>query len=216
MTVWVDRLTSRQDDWFGQLAQPIVDGQLPDRGLSAKAVEIGSNVVLPRFEPLSLERQSPDVEPRRGHANLLREREEGEHEGHDDGAEDQAEPIRPLAGAEGTAHPTPTEGRALRDPGASGQGDRSRSGSFVYGHRSVAQREPDARRPRIEEREWVGLGGGPPFAKVELEGVGMLSAVVSFTNLVLAAPVGLAATGLVALAHWGLLLLPNTIGDTWA
>jgi hypothetical protein len=216
MTVWVDRLTCRQDDGFVQLAKPIVDGELADRGFPAEAVEVGSNVVLARLEPLPLERQAPDVESGGGHPNLLRQREEGEHEGHHDGAEDQAKPIGPLTGAECAAYPTPTEGWTLRDPWAPGQRDGSWSGSFVNGHRSVAQREPDARRARVEERERVGLDGGTPIAKVELERVGVLPTVVSFAHLVLAAPIGLATAGLMTLAHWGLLLLPDTIGDSWA
>ena len=51
------------------------------------------------------------------------------------------------------------------------------------------------RAPRIEERKRIGLRGRSPIASVELEGIRMLPAIVPFADLVLAAPVGLAATG---------------------
>ena len=73
------------------------------------------------------------------HADLLRQREEGEHEGDDDRAEDQPEPVRPLA-RHAPRHAR-VAGRAsgIDDPRAARQQDVARACALVDGHRSPAR-----------------------------------------------------------------------------
>ena len=75
---------------FGQLPETGVDRLLADGRLAPEPVEVGADVGGRVVEPLALEAEAPDVEPGRGDADLLGQREEGQHERHDDGARGRA------------------------------------------------------------------------------------------------------------------------------
>ena len=95
-------------------------------------------------EALALELQATDVEPGRRDADLLGEREEGEHERDHDRPEDQAQPIRLPSGAERSPNTAAGEDRALGDAPGARQPERARTGALVDGHRQ----SPSAKRIR--------------------------------------------------------------------
>ena len=133
-----------------------------------------------------------------------------EHERDHDGAEDQPEPVRSVdrpgrrrgRGGDRASGPSAIRGAARQ------AADGARACALVDGHRSVAEREADARAARIEERRAGRPGAAEPQSpSSSSKRLGVLAAVVPLAHLVLAAPVGLATAGLVTLAHRGLLLL---------
>ena len=95
-------------------------------------------------------------------------------------AEDEAEPVRPATGAERRRGPAGVRASgASATRGRARQRDGARAGALVDGHRSVAEREADARTARIEEPERIGLAGRAPLAELELEALGVLAAVAA-------------------------------------
>jgi len=202
----LDRLARRQDDRLGQLPETGVDGLLADGRFAAEAIEVGADLRRDVVEALVLELETSDVEAGGRYADLLREREEGEHEGDDDRAEDDTEPVRSPAGPQRDADAPAIEDRALRDAPRARESDGARTGALVDGHGSVAERETDTWAARVEEAQRVGLAGRSPVAELELESFAVLAAVLPLSHLVLAAPVGLATAGRMTLAHLGLLL----------
>ena len=199
----IDRLAGRQDERLGQLAETGVEGLLADGRLATEAVEVRADVERGVIESLSLELEATDVEAGRADPDLLREREEGEHERDDDPAEDQPEAIGPATCPERATDAPALECRALRDARPPGQGDGARAGALVDGHPSVAEREADARTARVEEPERVGLGARAPLPELEFEAFRVLAAVLAFAHLVLTTTVGLATVRGMALAHVG-------------
>src|SRR4029077_9950806 len=102
-------------DRFGKLAEAVVDRHLADGRLTAQAVQVRSNVVGLRIESLAIQGEAADVEGCRRDSNLLREREEREHERHDDGAQDDSKAVCPLSRADGRADAPAAKGRTLGD-----------------------------------------------------------------------------------------------------
>src|SRR5262249_38747444 len=87
--------------------------------------------------------------------------------------------------------------RSEREP------DGPRARALIDGHGSVAEREAQPRRSRIDEGERIGRGHRAPVVELEDRRIDVLVALVALADLVLAAAVGLASLRLVALAHGG-------------
>jgi len=184
-----------QDERFAQLSEAGVDPELSDGRLATEPVEVGAHVGRCVVEALPLETETPDVQARGRDLDLLREREEGEHEGDDDRTQHETKPVRPTTGTDGATDAPAIERRRLGDPRRprrARQSESSRTCALVDGHGSVAEREADAWTAWIEETERVGLAGRSPLAELELEAFGVVAAVLPSPHLVRAAPVGFA------------------------
>ena len=167
-------------------------------GALAEAVEL----VVEVLGSASSSRRSWVAEPvqlvaRRGDADVLAQREERSREHDDDSrAEQEQRSARRRAGAR-TADRAPgaaawrhphwaSPSPAL--PGARGRTDGGALARALVDGRSVADREPQARRARVEEREAVDMPVAPESSRLDLEAIAFGRAVLALVDLVLRRP----------------------------
>src|SRR5688500_18828425 len=199
------RSAGREDDGLAELAEATIQGELADRRFTAQPAQVRGKVLTAGLQPLLVDLEAADVVARRRHADFLRQREEGEHECDRDAPQDDRRPTRAAMRTDRRTCSSARQYRGLGGPRAARERDRAWAGALVDGHGSVAGREAEARRARVEERQRIRRRGGAPRIQLERGGVVVGRTLVSLAHLVLAAAVGLATARLVALAHRGLL-----------